>query len=66
MAARALGSMHDANDAFREAALADRTRVETQLEWARLFLDKYDQQHAAESARGGARAQPEQPARRTC
>ena len=43
MAARALGSWHDANDAFREAALADRTRVETQLEWAQLFLDKYDQ-----------------------
>jgi tetratricopeptide (TPR) repeat protein len=50
MAARALGSMHDANDAFREAALADRTRVETQLQWAALFLEKYDERHARESA----------------
>ncbi len=49
MAARALGSMHDANDAFREAAMADRTRSETQLEWAGLFLEKYDQRHASES-----------------
>lgn len=48
MAARALGSVHDANDAFREAALADRARVETQLEWARLFLQKHDLAHAAE------------------
>jgi tetratricopeptide (TPR) repeat protein len=49
MAARALGKMHEANDTFREAAEADRGRVETQLEWAQLFLDKYDQKHAAES-----------------
>lgn len=49
MAARALGEMHDANDLFREAAAADRARVETQLEWAQLFLEKYDAKHAAES-----------------
>jgi tetratricopeptide (TPR) repeat protein len=62
MAARALGSMHDANDAFREAALADRTRVETQLEWAQLFLEKNDQQHAAESAEEALSHNPHSPA----
>jgi tetratricopeptide (TPR) repeat protein len=49
MAARALGRLHDANDTFREAAMLDRARVETQLEWAQLFLEKYDHKHAAES-----------------
>lgn len=48
MAARALGSVHDANDAFREAAVARRARVETQLEWAQLFLEKHDVDHAAQ------------------
>jgi tetratricopeptide (TPR) repeat protein len=61
MAARALGSGHDANDAFREAALADRTRVETHLEWASLFLDKYDQRHAAESAKEALEHNPSSP-----
>jgi tetratricopeptide (TPR) repeat protein len=49
MAARALGKLHDANDTFREAAALDHGRVETQLEWAQLFLEKYDHKHAAES-----------------
>ena len=61
MAARALGSVHDANDAFREAALKDRARVETQLEWASLFLDKYDQRHAAESAAEALEHNPNSP-----
>jgi tetratricopeptide (TPR) repeat protein len=61
MAARALGSMHDANDAFREAALADRGRVETQLEWAALFLEKYDQRHAVESAAEALEHNPNDP-----
>jgi cellulose synthase operon protein C len=61
MAARALGSMHDANDAFREAALADRSRVETQLEWASLFLEKYDQAHAAESVQEALEHNPNSP-----
>ncbi len=49
MAARALGALHDANDTFRESAEADHGRVETQLEWAELLLQKYDAKHAAES-----------------
>jgi tetratricopeptide (TPR) repeat protein len=49
IAARALGRLHLANDTFRAAAEADPTRVETQLEWAQLFLEKYDPKHAAES-----------------
>jgi tetratricopeptide (TPR) repeat protein len=61
MAARTLGSAHDANDAFREAALADRSRVETQLQWARLFLDKYDQRHAAESVQEALEHNPRSP-----
>lgn len=61
MAARALGSMHDANDAFRESALADRTRVETQLEWAQLFLDKSDFAHAQESLQEALERNPNSP-----
>ena len=34
------------------------TRVETQLEWAALFLEKYDQRHADRERPGSARAQP--------
>ena len=61
MAARALGSLHDANDAFREAALSDRSRVETQLEWAALFLDKYDKKHAGESLQEALGHNPHHP-----
>ena len=46
-----LGSAHDANDAFQESTRADGHRVETQLEWAELFLDNYDAGHAEESLR---------------
>jgi tetratricopeptide (TPR) repeat protein len=61
MAARALGSMHDANDAFRDAALKDPKRIETQIEWARLFLEKYDQRHAAESVEDALAHNPRSP-----
>ncbi|MDH5676023.1 MAG: tetratricopeptide repeat protein [Myxococcales bacterium] len=61
MAARALGSFHDANDAFRDAALADRSRVETQIEWAELFLEKYDQRHASESVEEALEHNPHSP-----
>jgi cellulose synthase operon protein C len=61
MAARALGSLHDANDAFREAALKDPARVETQLEWAALFLDKNDQRHAQESIDDALARNPNSP-----
>ncbi|MBK8170341.1 MAG: hypothetical protein IPK60_08335 [Sandaracinaceae bacterium] len=51
MAAWGLGSFQDANEAFRDAARADATRVETQLEWAQLFMEKYDTGHAEECVR---------------
>ena len=51
MAAWALGSAQDANEAFRESTTADPSRAETQVEWARLFLEKYDAGHAEESLR---------------
>lgn len=49
MAAWGLDSPQDANDAFRESTSADAERVETQVEWAKLFLSKYDAGHAEES-----------------
>jgi tetratricopeptide (TPR) repeat protein len=61
MAARALGSMHDANDTFREAALADRSRAETQIEWASLFLDKDDKQNAMASVEEALQHNPHHP-----
>jgi tetratricopeptide (TPR) repeat protein len=61
MAARALGSMHDANDAFREAAEKDHARTETQLEWASLFFDKYDPKHAGESVDEALSHNPNSP-----
>jgi tetratricopeptide (TPR) repeat protein len=61
MAARALRSMHDANDTFREAGLQDEKRVETQLEWASLFLEKYDIRHATESVEQALAHNPESP-----
>ncbi len=50
-AAWLLGSVRDANDAFLESGRADGERNETQLVWARLFLDNYDAGHAEESVR---------------
>jgi tetratricopeptide (TPR) repeat protein len=61
MAARALGSVHDANDAFRDAANADHARVETQLEWASLFLEKYDEAHASDSVKEALEHNPNDP-----
>jgi cellulose synthase operon protein C len=49
LAARALGQWKRANESFRAAAALDRQRVETQLDWAQMFIDKHDQKHAAES-----------------
>lgn len=61
MAAAMLGSPQDANDAFREATRAAPDRVETQLEWAELFLAKYDPGHAEECVRDALRVAPEHP-----
>jgi tetratricopeptide (TPR) repeat protein len=58
MAAAMLGSAHDANDAFTESARADRTRAETQLEWAELFLAHDDAGHAEECVRDALTASP--------
>lgn len=49
MAAWGLGSFQDANDAFRDSTRADGTRAETQVEWAQMFLEKYDAGNAEES-----------------
>lgn len=59
MAAAMLESPHDANDAFRESARVDPARVETQLEWAQLFLSKYDAGHAEECVRQALAQNPE-------
>jgi tetratricopeptide (TPR) repeat protein len=61
MAAVGLGSARDANQAFQEATRADPARVETQLEWARLFLSKYDPGHAEECVRAALAVNPESP-----
>lgn len=61
MAAWALGSFQDANDAFRESTRAAPDRVETQLEWARMFLEKYDAGHAEESLRHAFERNPNSP-----
>ena len=61
MAARALGSYQDANEAFQSAARADATRLETQLEWAELFLEKYDAGHAEECVRDALALNPKSP-----
>ncbi len=61
MAAWGLGSPHDANDAFRDATRADEGHVEVKLEWARLFLAKYDTGHAEELVREALAINPEHP-----
>jgi tetratricopeptide (TPR) repeat protein len=48
MASRALGRFQEANAYFRSAAELDPDRLETQVEWAQLFIEKYDLKHAAE------------------
>jgi tetratricopeptide (TPR) repeat protein len=49
LAARQLGDFQLANDVFRQAALLDRARTDTQLGWAQMYMDKYDDKHAAQS-----------------
>jgi tetratricopeptide (TPR) repeat protein len=61
LAARALGSYQDANDAFQSSARADPRRVETQLEWAELFLEKYDAGHAEDCVRDALAVNPKSP-----
>ncbi|MEM9075340.1 MAG: tetratricopeptide repeat protein, partial [Myxococcota bacterium] len=61
MAAMGLGSARDANDAFQESNRVNPRRVETQLEWARVFLSKYDAGHAEESINAALQVNPEHP-----
>ncbi|MCC7539573.1 MAG: tetratricopeptide repeat protein [Deltaproteobacteria bacterium] len=61
MAARGLGSFQDANDAFQQAARALPGDVETQLEWAEMFLEKYDAGHAEECVRDAIAVNPKHP-----
>lgn len=61
MAAWGLGSPHDANDAFQKASRDGREHVELQLEWARLFMAKYDTGHAEECLRDALAVNPEHP-----
>lgn len=58
MAAVMLESPHDANDAFGDASRLDATRVETQLEWAELFMSHFDPGHAEESVRAALATNP--------
>ncbi len=58
LAAWALGSLHDANHSFREASLLDPGAEETQLWWARLFMEKNDVEHARESVADALRINP--------
>ncbi len=60
-AAAALDSPQDANDAFQQSTKAAPKRIETQLWWARLFLDKKDAGHAEESVMQALRENPEHP-----
>lgn len=64
MAADMLDSPHDANDAFQASTRADPTRVETQLEWAQLFLSHYDTGHAEESVRAALQHNEHHPVAR--
>jgi tetratricopeptide (TPR) repeat protein len=52
MAARFLGGWQDANDTFRDAVDADpkgKDGARANIEWAALFLEKYDAAHAEQS-----------------
>ncbi len=59
MATATLGSAHDANDAFTASARVDRGRVETEVEWAALFLAHDDAGHAEECIRDALATSPQ-------
>lgn len=54
----ALEYFQDGNETFAAATKLDPSRVETQTEWARLFLQKYDPGHAEECVRDALKANP--------
>jgi len=63
LAARYLESWQDANDVFREAVDLDGgdkvERARAQIEWAALFLEKYDAGHAERELEGALKALPD-------
>jgi tetratricopeptide (TPR) repeat protein len=61
VAASRLGAIRDANQAFVESTRADRARVETQREWAQLFVSKRDYGHAEESLEDALTTNPDDP-----
>lgn len=56
-----LEAWEDANRALREATLADPERVETQLIWARLFLEKYSPAYAEVCLKEALKINPNHP-----
>lgn len=57
-AVEAMEYWQDANETYMAAAKLDARRVETQLDWARLFLSKYDPGHAEECLNEALEANP--------
>ena len=60
-AAHAMRDVKYANSTFKEAFKLQKDHVETNLSWARLFLDYYDPGHAEESVRDALRVAPHNP-----
>jgi tetratricopeptide (TPR) repeat protein len=64
LAARYLESWKDANDTFRDAVDADphgKAGARANIEWAALFLEKYDAGHAEESLEQALKVLPHDP-----
>lgn len=60
-AAHAVRHVKYANSTFKEAQRLQKGHVETNLAWARLFLDWYDPGHAQESVRDVLKTAPDNP-----
>ncbi|HXU68508.1 MAG TPA: tetratricopeptide repeat protein [Polyangia bacterium] len=63
-AARYLGGWQDANDTFRDAVDADpkgKDGARANVEWAALFLEKYDAGHAEQSLQEALKVLPKDP-----
>lgn len=61
IAARYLGSYHDANDLFRDAVAADGKYLLARLEWADTFLEKYAAGEAEQAANEALALAPDDP-----
>ncbi|MBI2394393.1 MAG: tetratricopeptide repeat protein [Deltaproteobacteria bacterium] len=60
-AAHAVRHVKYANSTFKEAHKLQKGHVETNIAWARLFLDWYDPGHAEESVRDVLKSAPDNP-----